>query len=388
MLTTGVPPARDTIITGPVKNPVYSQDQTGNILSENKTGLSENFGNIDGFGEISRSIATNWNFSLEPDSLLKVEVSPSELNPYPNFVNPFLSSKITVTVTNDDGTPRSNEQVMVKACTKVSSGGHTHDMRTSDCNNGTRPNSLLLHQTQRGNPITITTDNQGKASIFYFPPKIFNKGVFYIAGQDIINATLVSNPSIKDQSKTIITKVPGLEEMPGSLSCRGGGTFSFSTQSNHGCLFYGTSQTNQAILEIANEYASRQIECRDNPGSNACRVTTDVNNQITIAITGNNPVPIIITAMGLPLGGLSDISGNWNPPHRSHNTGKQIDLAISNQPDDAHKLLLRQVIMDNSNFLNIVRCEGRENLITAKPSCISTQLPTGLANHIHANFRN
>jgi hypothetical protein len=64
ILRTGLIPARDTGLQGVFKNPIYSKDPTGNIISKNTTSTSKSFGNIDGFGEISRSIGSEWDFLL------------------------------------------------------------------------------------------------------------------------------------------------------------------------------------------------------------------------------------------------------------------------------------------------------------------------------------
>ena len=71
-------------------------------------------------------------------------------------------------------------------------------------------------------------------------------------------ATLVTDPSIKDDNKTITTKVPDLQPMYGSDGCIGGGTFFFERQSNHGCIFYGTPSTNDAVKRIANNFTQTQ----------------------------------------------------------------------------------------------------------------------------------
>jgi len=62
ILRTGLIPARDTGLQGVFKNPSYTKDVDGNIISINKTSTSKNFGNIDGFGEISRSRGSEWDF--------------------------------------------------------------------------------------------------------------------------------------------------------------------------------------------------------------------------------------------------------------------------------------------------------------------------------------
>ncbi|PWU79185.1 MAG: hypothetical protein DLM72_18855 [Candidatus Nitrosopolaris wilkensis] len=198
--------------------------------------------------------------------------------------------------------------------------------------------------------------------------------------------------------------------MPGSAVCPGGGgTFSFEAQSNHGCLFYGTSATKAAIIDIANEFSQRQIDCRAPhlPSTN-CNSTLDFPSvsQIPVVLPPNscsvaNPCKtMIITAMSLPWGGLNDIGPSstcnancnvlWQTPHASHNNGKEVDVKVGNLGVITYKLLLRQVILDNkANPAHLAHCEGDINLITPVHSCIPiTHNANGLATHIHIFFTN
>jgi hypothetical protein len=168
--------------------------------------------------------------------VLDVEVNPPEINPYPSA--PFLIlSGITITAKNADGTPLSGVGVKVESCTKIGrhdTDGHPHDFRIFPCIKGDRPHASLVWDIHRGNPITVTTDSNGIAKIMYFPPKTtIGSKTYYTSGVDQILATLVTDPSIKDDSKTITTKVPDLQPLIGSGGCIGGGTFFFDPQDNH-----------------------------------------------------------------------------------------------------------------------------------------------------------
>ena len=70
--------------------------------------------------------------------------------------------------------------------------------------------------------------------------------------------------------------------------------------------------------------------------------------------------------------GLLDIGGEWKPPHSTHNTSKELDIAVSNLVDDQHKMLLGQVIEDEkSDVKNIGKCEGLDNLIELKQELLT-----------------
>jgi hypothetical protein len=62
-----------------------------------------------------------------------------------------------------------------------------------------------------------------------------------------------------------------------------------------------------------------------------------------------------------------------------------IDISFKNRKgvtmDDDHKLLLRQVIRNNANFLSIEQCEGGNNLQGANGGC------GAVTDHLHVNFR-
>jgi hypothetical protein len=332
---------------------------------------------------------------------IEVSVSPDSINPYPDTGRPG-SEKSTITITainSATGATVPGAKVKIQACTVVGSGGHPKDTRSGPCVQGDRPFAKLALRGTKGNPITVTTDGSGKAIITYSPPfgtDNKGKGQYYISGEDIIQATLDSNPAVKDDSKTIKVKVPGLQEMFGSASCVGGGTFTFDSQANHDCLFYGTPFTDDALLKVANEYSDRQIKCRDDPSSFACKVTEDDGHTVTTQHISGNPIPIRITALSLPWGGLLDAGPGagianaklWKPPHASHNTGKQVDIGLAgiHPIDDAHRLLLREVMKDIDPAGNIVRCEGGINLTHEVASCKTIAPPKGRSNHIHFNF--
>lgn len=341
---------------------------------------------------------------------LKIDLDPAELNPTDNPSK--VKSTVTVTAFDPGFTGQGDRKVKgvkvhISTCTIVGtapgpidelpvtdSDGHTHDKPDSNgCSR--RPDATLGSGTDT--TFVGVTNDKGEIKVKYVPPKAIpqpkDRAIRFIAGEDKIIAVAKQSENTKfleadeEASKTIKTRVPNLLPAPGSETCPGGDqTYSFNKQDNHGCMFYGTSFTNNALLEIAKDYWDRQLKCSTHPGSEACEARNDKGTKTIVTIT--NQVPIIIEAMTLPWGGLHDISGAWMTPHKTHNSGKEIDFKLSTQPDNAHKLLLRQVIKEHG-AVKIVRCEGGANLVTAVKSCISKKvLPTGLANHIHADFKN
>ena len=312
----------------------------------------------------------------------------------------------------ESNTPLRHAAIEVKACTEIgatdeqgrSDGHQKHDIPTSDpCFKSSRPHPNLnwdccegnFPQPQ-GNPIIVVTDSNGIAKIKYHPSQsIVGRTAYYISGQDKITATLTSDSSVKNDKGIMRTRVPGLEPMFGSANCQGGGTFTLISQASHdpagNCLyFYGTHETNNQLVTIANDYVQRQIDCANaTPRFNrepACQVDNgrESPGPRFVSIVGE-PIPMRITAMALPWGGLNDIGQNgqyWRPPHNTHNDGKNVDLSFRNSAgvllanDDPHIRLLRQVILDNGGELPYDN-EGRVLPLTV-----------GDNRHFHVRFSN
>jgi K319-like protein len=311
--------------------------------------------------------------------------------------------------------------------------------------------------------ITRQTNAQGQILMTYESPKYFIPATpavpatpghpgtpahaarsFYISGQDDVNGSLAATEDNNLNSHffarlSITTRVldthhnnaplqPLANSQPDNCPSPGvppgivdpvypqTGNYFFLRQHNHACKFYGTQDTNNAIMNIATQFLTRQVTCSQNGWqTNAdCLVHEDPNgagqiNTIHVHITTTG-VPFRIEAMSLPWGGLLDIGPGgespctsngmpcqfWHSPHAAHNNGKVIDISFKNRDEQEtpmsreHKLLLREVIMQNTNFRAIVPCEGGINLVTPKPSCHTPaqgNFPE-LATHIHASFRN
>lgn len=329
-------------------------------------------------------------------------------------------AKVTVTLTMG-GSPAKNKSVMIKVCTlpgTTTTDGHTgHDQRiagwektwSEPCDQGERPFAVLADSSgKKGNILLERTDNNGQIILDYTPPLSKFKGKYpeyhYIAGKDEITATAVHGaPTLQDKA-TVITKVPGLIRMPGSVddaSCpsQSSGNHSFATQgdSKHGCIFYGTSESNRVLQNIGDEFMRRQQECANNPGSGACQISYG-GTLHNVTIKGV-PQKMRINAMSLPWGGITDNvkSIKWYPPHLSHNDGRQVDLSFGifklakatkntlcnnlgtncRNYDIDRIMLLRDVVEKSPNFYRFPSNEGGDLQKTfADP-----------APHIHIFFR-
>jgi len=327
--------------------------------------------------------------TLRPRYKLAVDLNPSELDPIAQ--NPNSTATVTMTI---GGLPARDEVVDIKACTKVDpdNDGHTHDRRADPCDN-TRPAGKLDNQNQY--PVKKTTGQDGTFTMNYTPPQT---GKYYISGTDTITVTLDRDDTVQDK-EDLITRVPNLSPMPGSASCVGGGTYYFVSQANHGCLFYGTSTTNDALVKIANDFAQYQVDFRN--GGNFADPVTNQNVQVTTP--ANNPKPIRITAMSLPWGGLLDAGPNsgipnaqfWNPPHSTHDRGNAVDISLRDYTTTAGGrdmdlvLLLRFVVYSNGGSCPYPN-EGLD--LTPNGQTLTMQDPNGPGRipnpgaHLHVLF--
>jgi hypothetical protein len=367
----------------------------------------------------------------KPLEKITVDVSRPELSPLEKPIP--IDNKVTVTAMKGD-TPLSGSKIEVKACTEpgkaptpnlADADGHTHDKRTGTdpCVKGNRPVALLVFGFGKtyGNPIEVTTNEEGKAELWYIPPNhpTPNYNIF-ISGKDKIIATSKLDPKVKGES-SITTKVPGLLALAGSSDCKGTGqNYFFESQGGHGCLFYGTSGTNEAIIRIADNFAGNQTKCIRNyfliPGGTPCIIKDDKNADYTVTTSMGSikVIPMKITAMSLPWGGLLDIGPKgckkcveWKPPHNTHTSGKELDIGFANllrtdgetetisctvkdkvtkkdkviakkiSYDKNRILLLRHIITQDPNFGRLISYEGGT---LATTFCQD-------APHIHVDFK-
>jgi hypothetical protein len=339
------------------------------------------------------------------EEVIDVMVEPEEIflkyNLDQTAVEEKPKAKVTVTLTMG-GSPVKDKAVMIKVCTlpgTTSTDGHIgHDPRAAgwektwdtSCDQGERPFAVLTDSMGRkGNILVKRTDGNGQIILDYTPPLSEYQGkhpkYHYVAGKDEITATAIHKAPTLNDKATVIAKVRDLIRMPGSVdnnSCSGqsGGNYTFSPQggSKHGCIFFGTAESNQALQRISDEFMRRQQACANNQTGAECLVEYQ-GSLYKVTINGA-PQKIQINAMGLPWGGITDNVKQilWFPPHLSHNDGRQVDLSFaiylknksSNNPlcsnlgntcnkyDVDRILMLREVVAESQNFYRFPSDEG------------------------------
>jgi len=373
-------------------------------------------------GQVVQTVSAPWDYTqtgnfqfnlVPPKYTIDVEFDPTDLDP---TMDP--TSTMTVTVT-ENGQPSQNRDVDITVCTEIGGGsdGHIHDPlnRGDKCDDSRPPGSIagpgnIPASNHYKPPLTKTTDSSGKISLTYTSPKSPNPtanasrpgqygGTYYISGTDVIKS-MVGDPTITDKTNLtneqyLQTFVDGLGAMLGSVGGSGGQSFgtanyvsyTFSYQRSHGYVFYGTPATNQSVADIANEFINAQVLCQ-----NGDYQAYGKNPQGNYYKTPGRPIPIIITAMSLPWGGLSDIYGDWNPPHATHNSGQQVDISFSNfaMTDSVNQqstwdfdrlYLLQYIISQYPNFGSFGPGEGDD----LSPGSASFTNPGGA--HFHVNFK-
>ena len=138
--------------------------------------------------------------------------------------------------------------------------------------------------------------------------------------------------------------------MPNSQNCGGNELYYFESQTNtHDCLFYGTNNTNNELQKIAEKFNQTLVECRDSEDPStepACNVTPAgeepaPDDFVTIPDDAT-PIPIQISAMSLPWGGLLDTNGDWNSPTKTHNNGNNVDVGFDKSRWSNHDRSMRK----------------------------------------------
>ncbi|MEK6542979.1 MAG: Ig-like domain-containing protein [Elusimicrobiota bacterium] len=191
----------------------------------------------------------------------------------PASIAPQGQAQATVTL-REDGNPKANATVSFQAQALPGSGGHDHD--------AARPVGAFSASS-------CTTGSDGVCSVTY------TASVF--SGIETVIASAAGAPQ---QSQDLIVSVPGLALLADStFYTKVGGTVfhlgpPLSIQDhNH----YGLQGFNQVIIDLSFHYASRF------PGHQ-----------------------LRINDMSLPNGGLFDMNGDWQRPHKFHRLGISCDI--------------------------------------------------------------
>ncbi len=148
--------------------------------------------------------------------------------------------------------------------------------------------------SSRKNPRTVVTDSNGE----YTTEEILASE---FGGEYIIEAALVSKPSLKD-TVHIFVRVPGLELLPtnNNIYNKIGGT------EKH----YGPPRTG----EDHNHWGTRALDI------------AIVNLSLSWYNKFSNVPRLQINDMSLPFGGLFDYDTAWQTPHNTHRTGDCVDI--------------------------------------------------------------
>ncbi len=349
-------------------------------------------------GAVDGTTPSSVNVVVKPKLTLQVTTpNPPELNPYPLGIDSYIGdnppppqSEITVIAKHiSDNSPAHGFNIKLESCTEIGKAptlgtadadGHTNDLRGDSCEKGDRPAAILKDSSKASNPIIATTDDSGSATLDYIPPKFtdVNGTSYFISGKDTINALWQDNndnPSIEGATAvattSIITRVPDLQQMPGSERCPPGhigesfgGTegYFFVKQDFHECLFYGTAGMEGALIDLANAYVEKQKECMNNLDGQ-CSIQLGPNPTDPIISVGiDRVIPLGITSMSLPWGGLSDDNGDWQTPHNFNNNGMEVDISWKDNngttTDDDHKILLWSLMKADERWVLPIDTQG------------------------------
>lgn len=376
----------------PPRNERWTENRTiGPVPLLTQIRLKQNATNWDGQeGTGMDTIGSIIKVKLSPpdfDEVIEVRADKDVLNP--TDANP--KTVVTVTAMTVGGVKLKQMPIKIKVCTEIGSkntDGHIHDSRSDKCDRGNRPQAILKYQgvTYHGTFDGMTND-AGQIVFDYEPA--FSYRVFkdkstgaitgisstqklYIAGKDDIIATKVSDERVKGET-SITTKVQGLQPMAYSENCAGNTNYYFVQQGKHGCIFYSTLATNDAMARISKAFVDKQIDCKNQPGGK-CYLIDKSGNNVTFTIV-SDVKRVRITAMSLPWGGLHDIAGDLKNPHITHSGGKAVDIGLTGlgATEKDRRLMLWHLISLDPNFSNFEVGEGRVFDLTA--------------NHFHANFR-
>jgi hypothetical protein len=206
---------------------------------------------------------------------------------------------ITVRVT---GLPdNSNIPVTLDFKPQRPTGGHSHISGGADDTTKRAFGRFIGPGVDNNNPLKITgkTDSSGELKVTFRAENLLSD---YSSASGILEFTATATlqgQSIVSSPKTLTIEIPGLQSLPGGNNYI---TYGDSTQNHGGNNHYGIRGAIAAIQNIANEYART-----------------------------HNGDRLQIGQISLPMGGVFDISGDWNPAgqndgHKSHACGTDVDV--------------------------------------------------------------
>ena len=206
-----------------------------------------------------------------------------------------------ILVLDGSNEPAKNEVVRISTMFQDGSGGHQHAFGEPHLPEGTTQ-GVLYGQNKGGNPLTLSTDENGFAVVDLFIAS-------QISGKYLVTASLASDPTTKD-TVNLEVRVPGLVDFR-DLIVLNERPFTFA-QSDTGTgnhpnnTWCATEMGNRLFLGILDFY-----EWTRSPKGGGKAVQTSIND------------------MSLVWGGLFDIKANWNiehPSHSLHRVGLGVDI--------------------------------------------------------------
>lgn len=214
----------------------------------------------------------NINVILNPN-----EVLPDNIPDMPQYGN---RTEVIVKVTTPSGRPISGYPVVLQARGVPGSGGHDHD--------GNRP----IGNFQQNNG---QTNENGEFRTFYYASQFGG-----------IERIIAYGGEIRD-SADLTVRVPGLILLPETqYYIKIGGTCY-----HHGPSLYPIPQ--ECKIPDHNHWGTSDL--------------VDALYAIALNYVQKGGEKIYINDMSLPYGGLFDIRGNWQSPHRTHRTGTNADVS-------------------------------------------------------------
>ncbi len=230
---------------------------------------------------------------------------PSGKSKNPNKRN--VQENIKVALLKDD-LPVINQDITITLQMILPSGGHDHT---------NQPPANLMGQLVGDNigttEVTIKTDTTGTGIVKYTAPEF--GGLFEFTAMTVLSEdTLLALDTLK-------VRVPDLELLPESeYYTKVGGTAKhhgppdYQEDHNH----YGITKILTSIQNIAADYDSL-----------------------------HSGVKLLINDISLPYGGLFDINGDWQPPHKEHRMGKSADIDDTgiDQNGQAVEVNLRHLVL-------------------------------------------
>ncbi len=254
---------------------------------------------------------------------LGVEYGKSSIDPNDGIAP--LNLRVTC-----DGIPIKNAFVDVKVDPQKNTGGHMHDSGAG------RPRGSLngIKLTDSKPSIRVKTDDDGRAHLTLKPGKAKNRSDIGIAGIYQITANTrfpaaVASVAVTAETKGLDNKATGDTNYVICRPTSGCPEKGQDADPKHMEGTWSTPQTVKELAAMAKDFTDAQNQ--HNAELDACH------------IQHWTPRKLRASDMSLPMGGLLDISGDWQTPHISHGGyphGKlgAVDFSVNAWSDQTKKI--------------------------------------------------